>query len=103
MQKGFVANEAGLLWLRVIGHIRDFCISSGRSSDRCLLSPTPPVGCLMRRSWAWVFVEGMAFSNAYPGVLIPFFSISTAFSNRFNRVSSFLASVIQQQYSLRCV
>src|ERR1700686_1987171 len=39
----------------------------------------------------------------YPGVLTPFLSISMAFSNLFNRVSSFLASVIQRQYSLRCV
>jgi hypothetical protein len=39
----------------------------------------------------------------YPGVLIPFLSISMAFPNRFNRVSSFLASVIQRQYSLRWV
>jgi hypothetical protein len=39
----------------------------------------------------------------YPGVLIPFLSISMAFPNRFNRVSSFLVSVIQRQYSLRWV
>jgi hypothetical protein len=39
----------------------------------------------------------------YPGVLTPFLSISMAFSNLFNRVSSFLASVIQRQYSLRWV
>jgi hypothetical protein len=39
----------------------------------------------------------------YLGVLIPFLSISMAFSNRFNCVSSFLASVIQRQYSLRWV
>ena len=39
----------------------------------------------------------------YPGVLTPFFSISMALSNLFNRVSCFLASVIQRQYSLRCV
>ena len=39
----------------------------------------------------------------YPGVLTPSLSISTAFSNLFNRVSCFLASVIQRQYSLRCV
>jgi hypothetical protein len=37
----------------------------------------------------------------YPGVLTPFLSISIAFSNLFNLVSSFLASVIQRQYSLR--
>ena len=35
----------------------------------------------------------------YPGVLTPFLSISMAFSNLFSRVSSFLASVIQRQYS----
>jgi hypothetical protein len=39
----------------------------------------------------------------YPGVLTPCLSISMAFSNLFNRVSCFLASVIQRQYSLRCV
>src|SRR6266851_60138 len=39
----------------------------------------------------------------YLGVLTPFLSISMAFPNLFNRVSSFLASVIQQQYSLRWV
>ncbi len=39
----------------------------------------------------------------YPGVLTPFLSISMAFSNLFSRVSSFLASVIQRQYSLRWV
>jgi hypothetical protein len=39
----------------------------------------------------------------HPGVLTPFFSISMAFSNLFNRVSSFLASAIQRQYSLRWV
>jgi hypothetical protein len=39
----------------------------------------------------------------YPGVLTPFFSISTAFSSLLNRVSSFLASVTQRQYSLRWV
>jgi len=39
----------------------------------------------------------------YPGVLIPLLSISMAFRNRFNRVSSFLVSVIQRQYSLRWV
>jgi hypothetical protein len=33
----------------------------------------------------------------YPGVLTPFLSISMAFSNLFNRVSSFLASVILAQ------
>jgi len=38
-----------------------------------------------------------------PGVLTPCLSISMAFSNLFNRVSSFLASVIQRQYSLRWV
>jgi hypothetical protein len=42
-------------------------------------------------------------SSFYPGVLIPFLSISMAFPNRFNRVSSFLASAIQRQYSLRWV
>jgi hypothetical protein len=39
----------------------------------------------------------------YPGVLTPFFSISMAFSILLNRVSSFLASVTQRQYSLRWV
>jgi hypothetical protein len=39
----------------------------------------------------------------YPGVLTPFLSISMAFPNLFNRVSSFLASVIQRQYCLRWV
>jgi hypothetical protein len=39
----------------------------------------------------------------YPGVLTPFLSISMAFPNLFNRVSSFLASPIQRQYSLRWV
>jgi hypothetical protein len=39
----------------------------------------------------------------YLGALIPFLSISMAFANRFNRVSSFLASVIQRRYSLRWV
>src|SRR5215510_12351347 len=48
-----------------------------------------------------LFPKLMGFS--YPGVLIPFLSISTAFSSRLNRVSSFLASVIQRQYSLRWV
>jgi len=39
----------------------------------------------------------------YLGVLTPFLSISMAFSNLFRRVSCFLASVIQRQYSLRWV
>src|SRR5271165_4108276 len=39
----------------------------------------------------------------YPGVLTPFLSISMALPNLFNRVASFLASVIQRQYSLRWV
>src|SRR5207247_8694582 len=39
----------------------------------------------------------------YPGVFMPFRSISTAFSSLLKRVSFFFASVIQRQYSLRCV
>jgi hypothetical protein len=42
-------------------------------------------------------------SDIYPGVLTPFLSISMAFSNLFDRVSCFLGSVIQRQYSLRRV
>src|SRR6267378_2662339 len=40
---------------------------------------------------------------SHPGVLTPFLSISTAFSSRRKRVSSFFASVIHRQYSFRCV
>jgi hypothetical protein len=39
----------------------------------------------------------------YSGVLIPCLSISLAFPNRFNPVSSFLVSVIHRQYALRWV
>ena len=42
-------------------------------------------------------------SSPYLGVLSPFSSLSMAFPNLFNRVSSFLTSVIQRQYSLRWV
>jgi hypothetical protein len=59
------------------------------------------------------FVERLLFGDfkrrefvgirSYPGVRTPFLSISMALPNLFNRVSSFLASVIQRQYSLRWV
>ncbi len=49
------------------------------------------------------FHSPIRVTRYYAGVLIPFLSISIAFPSRFNRVSSFLASVIQRQYSLRCV
>jgi len=39
----------------------------------------------------------------HPGLFTPCLSISMAFPRRFNRVSSFLASAIQRQYSLRWV
>jgi len=39
----------------------------------------------------------------YPGVFVPSRNIATALSIWFIRVSSFLASVIQRQYSFPCV
>jgi len=48
-------------------------------------------------------IAGIGVILYYQGALTPFLSISMAFPNLFNRVSSFLASVIQRQYSLRWV
>jgi hypothetical protein len=44
-----------------------------------------------------------AKSLHHPGVFTPFSSIAIALDNRFCRVSSLFASLIQRQYSLRCV
>jgi hypothetical protein len=63
------------------------------------------VTCLFPGECAVIRAKSQEFARlcSYPGVRTPCLSISTAFPNLFNRVSSFLASVIQRQYSLRWV
>ena len=47
--------------------------------------------------------SSMRVTLLYPGLLTPCLSISMAFSSLFDRVSFFLASIIQRQYCLRWV
>ena len=71
------------------------CTSRCLSSDIVSAYGDSPFSC-----WQICTVHGFVL---YPGIRMPFLSISAAFSSLRKRVSCFFVSVIQRQYSLRCV